>query len=830
MKRFAVALLPVLALGALYACSSDTPEPLTSPDASFVYKATVRRTTAGVPHVKADSLGSVAYGYGYVFAEDDLCILAEEIMTVRGERAKYLGDLPYDLGNTQSQSNVSSDAFYKTQLGPDVVARWKQETPPEAQAMVKGFAAGVSRYVRELKEGKHEGRHLACRDAGWVREISEDDLYLRFSKLTLLASAATFIDGIRAAQPGNTEIVGPKPPPPPGPAPVSPPAPAAIEEGLQRVAPKLVAQRTGEMGSNMYAFGADVTGGGGLQLGNPHFPWAGGERLYQVHLTVPGVMDVQGASLYGVPLVLIGFNEKVAWSHTVSTAYRFTPYALTLKEGNPYTYVKDDVEKPITPVDVAVEVKQADGSIGTESVRLWRSEYGPMVYLGNSVFVWSAERAYTIRDANAENFRLIRHYFRWNTAKSLDEFERIQAEEVAVPWVNTTATDKNGDAYFADVTVVPAVTNELADACQIPLLSQALRTAAPGLALLDGSKASCDWEVFPDAPQPGIFPASKLPKTRRRDYVVNCNDSHWLTNPNAPITGYPRIVGREAYEQSWRTRLCHQQVLDRLSNADGLGAGVTGDQIERIVVSGRTHTAELFRDEAVAAFCGAPTLSLTRDPAASSDEPAPVDVQVQGAPCDSLKAWDRHASPDSRGSLLWDAFWRRVEIVRKSTPAFDVVFDPADPIHTPRGLKVAEPKLAQAFAAAVREVQASGFAFDAPRSELTYRLLEGGEKIPVPGGYQFTGNFTIAQADTSVLKPGTGYGPSTVGNSYMQVVTMKPEGVSAKTFVTYSQSVDPASPHYADYTRLYAQKQWVTAAFTEAEIAADTKSTLDLAE
>ena len=64
----------------------------------------------------------------------------------------------------------------------------------------------------------------------------------------------------------------------------------------------------------------------------------------------------------------------------------------------------------------------------------------------------------------------------------------------------------------------------------------------------------------------------------------------------------------------------------------------------------------------------------------------------------------------------------------------------------------------------------------------------------------------------------------------MQVVTLKPEGVTAKTLVTYSQSVDPASPHYADYTRLYSQKSWVAAAFTEAEIAADTKSTLEVSE
>ena len=40
----------------------------------------------------------------------------------------------------------------------------------------------------------------------------------------------------------------------------------------------------------------------------------------------PGQYDVAGACLIGSPVVNIGWNKDVAWSHTVSTAYRFTPY------------------------------------------------------------------------------------------------------------------------------------------------------------------------------------------------------------------------------------------------------------------------------------------------------------------------------------------------------------------------------------------------------------------------------------------------------------------------------------------------------------------------
>ena len=59
-------------------------------------------------------------------------------------------------------------------------------------------------------------------------------------------------------------------------------------------------------------------------LGNPHFPWAGNERFWEFHLQVPGDVDVIGASLMGSPVVNIGHNRHVAWSHTVSTGRRFT--------------------------------------------------------------------------------------------------------------------------------------------------------------------------------------------------------------------------------------------------------------------------------------------------------------------------------------------------------------------------------------------------------------------------------------------------------------------------------------------------------------------------
>jgi acyl-homoserine-lactone acylase len=836
-RRAALAMfaaVPVLSAAASGCGSDDEAPPVTTVDGGALepFKATVRRTSLGVPHVKADDMGGVGYGYGYVFAEDNLCVLLEEIVTARGQRAKYFGDKPYDLGNTESRSNVASDAVYRMIIPADAIEKSKAALEPDMQRVVRGYAAGVSRYVRELKAGKFEGRHASCRNEAWVREIDETDLYYRYAKLVLIASSANFLDAIFAARP-TSALVGP-----PVPADTGSKGQgkgfdaAAVKEGFERIAPKFFALRRGEVGSNMYAFGSEVTGGGGIQFGNPHFPWYGGERLYQVHLTVPGKMDIQGSSLYGVPVVLIGFTDSFAWSHTVSSAYRFTPYKLTLKPGDPLTYVVDGEEKKIEKLDFAIEVRNDDGSMRTEATSVYRSEYGPMIYLGNPAFEWTSEQAFTIRDANAENFRFIRQFGRWNMAKDLEEFARIHAEELATPWVNTTAADKNGSAYYADLTVVPNVPDALADTCKVPILSGLLAGSAPGLPLLDGSKKSCAWATDPDSRQPGAFGPGNLPKVTRKDWVVNCNDSFWLTNTKQPTTGFAKIIGREAYEQTLRSRLCHQMVLDRVANTDGLPGGnlVTAEAVKAMVVGSRVYSAEREKAAVVTGLCSKSTIELTTDPLTKAAVTPPKTVSTAAA-CAAIQSWDGRNNPDSKGSLVWDELWFRVEALRSANVVvYKTAFDAADPVNTPRDLKTEEPQLAQAFAAAIAAVEASGFPFDAPRSAFSFREGKNGERLPVPGGFQRTGNFTIAQVSPVALKPGTGYGPLNYGNSYMQVVAYGPAGVDASTFVTYAQSTDTASSHYDDYTRAYGQKQWLKAAFTEAEVAADTKETVELSQ
>jgi acyl-homoserine-lactone acylase len=761
------------------------------------YDVTVTRTALGIPHIKADDYASLGYGYGYAFAEDNLCVLQEDLVTIRGERARYFGrDGSYTIvPNGVTANNLDSDFFWRFAADEDRLTPTRANTLPAFQQVTAGFVDGYNRYIRELKAGNHPGRHAACADADWLFEISDDDMYRRYLRLALIASSSVFIKEIANAAPllavaktAEPDVDSKR---------------AAIEAdpGPLRYFTDLQGQR---FGSNMYALGAEATQDGRSMLfGNPHFPWTGPERLYIAHATIPGELDIMGSSLYGVPAVLIGFNDHFAWSHTVSTAYRFGFYELTLNPLNPLQYIYDGAIRDIEQVPITIQVRESDGSLVNESRTLYRSHFGPMLVLeasGVPVLGWTPLKAYTLRDANAENDRLINQFARWNQAESLDEFIALHGEILGIPWVNTIATGPGGQAYYGDLSVVPNVPDSKVAVCQAIPIHAVLQTLVPGLPVLDGTRADCEWDTDADAPAPGIFGRGNLPALQRSDWVGNFNDSYWLTNPAEPITGFARIIGDEETERTLRTRLGIRQIQQRLDGSDGLpGTKFTLPLLQEVTLSSRIHSAELAQQTVL-------------------DEVCPDQSGDGATACAALAGWDGRANLNSTGAHVWREFWAVLSGNRSGTGGdyWLTPFSADDPVNTPRDLDGGSAAVSDAFDAAIASVAASGYAFDAPLGDIQ-RPLAIESDIPIFGGQFYEGAFTIAD---SARLSARGFEVA-YGNSYIHTVTWDENGrVRAEGFVTYSQSTDPANPHFADFTREYSAKRWHKFPFTPEEIVA----------
>lgn len=772
------------------------------------YDANITRTELGIPHIKANDFGSVGYGLGYAFAEDNVCVLLDDLVTIRGQRAQFFGPAgTYTIhANSAVANNVDSDFFWKLMATDAAIASTKKNIVPEARASTTGFKDGFNRYLAELNAGSHPGRHVACAGKPWAVAISEDDMYRRYYRLAILASSSVFVKEIATAAP---------------PISTSRAAPAkALSKTQIASVDRSVFPLTRELpiGSNMVAIGPDFSENGqSIQFVNPHFPWIGTERLYLSHLTIPGKLDIMGSSLYGVPAILIGFNDHLAWSHTVSSAYRFGFYELTLAPGDPTSYVYEGTILKMTKVPLSIEVLQADGTTKPLTRTLYRSKYGPMLTFsvsGQTILPWGTSKAYTLRDANAENDRLINQFFAWNAAKSLTEFKALHKSILGVPWVNTVATGPGESAYYGDITVVPNVPDAMARLCSTSAQAQVFAQLAPGLPLLDGSMAACEWKTDADAPAPGIFGPSHLPTLERRDWVGNNNDSYWLTNPAQPITGYAKIIGAESSARSLRTRLGILKMQQRAAGTDGLpGTKWNTKTLEASVLDSRIYSADLARDAVISGICNSSSL-----PTSSG-----VVVDVSKA-CAVLASWDKTNNLNSVGGHIWREFW---SLASTTTGFYTTPFSAADPVNTPRDINTNSPQVKAAFAQAVKNIQDVGIAMDVPLSAIQHSGVNGAD-ISVFGGLGNTeGAYTIANPRSAITK--NGY-PVIYGNSHVEVATWDANGVVAEGFITYSQSTDPANPHYNDYTKDYVQKKWHLLPFHDADIAAQKIGEMRLSE
>ncbi len=259
-------------------------------------------------------------------------------------------------------------------------------------------------------------------------------------------------------------------------------------------------------GSNATAVGSDATSTRqGMVLGNPHFPWRGRYRFTQFQLTIPGHYNVAGAGLIGSPVVNIGWNNNVAWSHTVSTAYRFTPYEYKLVPGSGTTYLTENGPTQLEKRAVGVAVKQPDGSVRTVTRTVYRTHEGYVLDAPEALMPWSQTSVFAMRDANAEQLRTLDTFH--NMAKAHDVSSLLAAQDrgAGMPWVNTIAADRKGRVLYADHSVVPNVPDDLVQKCSTPT-GVALEKVA-GLPVLDGTRAQsdCAWRNDADAERPGIF-------------------------------------------------------------------------------------------------------------------------------------------------------------------------------------------------------------------------------------------------------------------------------------------------------------------------------------
>lgn len=736
---------------------------------------TIRTTEYGIPRIVADHWRGLGYGYGWSLAKDNICSMAEIYTTNRGERSKYWGpDGKWQLtGNGIEYTNLEADFAHKRVIATKTIEKLLKKKPaqggpkPQVKKVVDGYVKGYNAWLKKNKTIQDP----TCAGAPWVSKISKMDVYRRFFELGTMAGLGAAVDGIANAAPPASRAASDR---------AEARTESATAEDFERLN-----ELNPDVGSNAVGLGSESTKTGkGMLFGNPHFPWSGSERFYQSQLTIPGKINASGGSLLGAPVILIGHTQKLAWSHTVSTARRFAFVRETLVTGDPTSYIVDGKAVKMDAVNVTVEVKQPDGSIVPQSRTLYSTKHGPIStsVQKNPLFGWTNFYAYAMRDPNADGLRFINHFFDTNRAQSVDQLVKALKEHQGVPWVNTIAADAKGKALYSDVGTVPNLTDARVAECNTPGLGD-LAWANSKVAVLDGSKSSCDLQQAPGAATAGILPPSQMPIQIRTDYTSNMNDSYWLSNPEAPLEGFPSIIGDERTTRALRTRNGLVQIEQQLAS----GGRFDLQDVAGFINNNRNYSGELLAPQMVT-YCQAnPTISGT-------------DVSEA---CAVLAAWDKTENLDSPGALLWREVMNRLPSDRYSTP-----FDVNDPVHTPADLDTSDPLVVNALADAVDFLASKGIPVNAKYRDYQY-VTKAGERIPIPGGFGGHGVFNVI---TAVRNPTTGvYDSVRHGSSFIQAANMNGKKCPpVQTMLTYSQAAtNERSKHFSDMTKLFSQGRWV---------------------
>ncbi|UQW99459.1 penicillin acylase family protein [Streptomyces sp. RerS4] len=802
-RRFR-ARLPVAVTAAVAVMSTMTaagsPASAQGPD-----KPTIRYTEYGIPHIIASNWEGLGKGYGYAAAKDNICTLADTYLMVNAQRSRHLGpDGKASPGERQNTTtNLNSDLYFQRINDNRVVERLLDRPAPdgpepEVKEAIRGYVQGYNRYLAET--GANNISDPACRGAAWVRPITELDVYRHAHAEIIMGSADPLLDGqVNAAPPGASAVAQSASSPP--------------EETAAKIRDAMAVSREQSMGSNALAVGSQgVSGGTAMLLANPHFPWQGKNRMWQSQLTIPGKINVSGASLLGFPAVNIGYNDDVAWSHTVATVAPFGLFDVQVDPLNPTKYLVDGAWEQMTSQQVGVDVLNADGSLGRVTRTLWSTRYGPITTSMQGVPLPWVVSAHAVRDVNMDNLRALNTWFRLDQAKDVNDVVNVLETTQGVPFFNTVASDRNGKALYADIQATPNITDEHAESC-LTLTGRLLFHQSPRLpnvppiSVLDGKRSACDWPDDPNAVAPGLLDPHGQPRLIRSDFVGNANDSAWLANPEQPLA-FPRVMGDTGAPRSLRTQELILTARKRIDGTDGLpGRGFTPETMGKLLFADNSRAADLALNATVS-MCGSVPFGLIL-----------VDgnlVNVSEA-CPILAAWQDHDyTAASRGSWLFATYWSFLQGGQgiEKLP-WRVPFDPKDPVHTPNSLDSGSSAVRDAFGRAVLALRKAGIALNAPLSDVQ-KVTRGGERIPIHGAISQLGVL-------NVITPGQVDGAFDIvfGSSFIQQVRFTADGPpQALSVMAYSQSANPNSPHHADQTRLFSAGQWVTERFTEDQIAA----------
>jgi len=446
--------------------------------------ATIARDARGVPHIQASSWQDAIFLQGYATAQDRLWQMDVLRRFGAGELAEVFGP-----------SAISADEQSRRMRLRAIAELDAARLTPEARAVMVEYARGVNYFIDthrgdyslefSLPGHQYDPHPWSLTDSMLVALIMYRDLTdkskFKFDKGSLMATAKD---------------------------------PARVRELFPPIEGAYVSP-----GSNAWAVSGEHTADGKPMAANdPHLAYGIPGTWHLVQLKAPG-LDVSGAALPGLPCVITGHNQQIAWGVTNLQSDVLDLYVEQIDERTG-RYVFEGKPQQAQPDREMIGVR---GGKPVE-VDTWVTRHGPVILHENG-------RSYSMRWSAADGFGF--PFLDIDRARNWEQF-RAALSSFWGPPQNFIYADRAGNIGYQAAGRVP------------------IRRDFDGDVPLDGASAKLDWDGYiPFDQMPVIYnPASGVVATANQDpfppdypYRVDGDyaDKYRVQQIRALLTRKPRL-------------------------------------------------------------------------------------------------------------------------------------------------------------------------------------------------------------------------------------------------------------------------------------------------
>ncbi len=398
----------------------------------------VYRDSFGIPHLFAKTVRAVFWAEGYTEAQDRMWQMETFRRAAKGESAEL-----------QGQAGLANDRDRLRRGYTEAELRKQYEACTEkVRAILDAYAAGVNAWIAEGKDLPPDYGKLGVKPRPWdvtdsiaigvlmarrfgeagdieltmvrvrdelVKKVGAEDadrILADLLKQDDPSAPATLHDHLRTKAAAPPREKGMRPAPGMGDG-----AYAAYRAELEEVfASRESLGVPTYFGSNAWVIhGKRTATGNPILYGGPMMGFGAPAICNEVHLVAEG-LNAAGMSFPGAPGVMIGWNDRVAWTTTSGGADLVDVFTLELNPENPDEYRYQGAWKKFEILDR--EIKVLDGK--TEKLKVYRSVHGPLA--GERDL--KNHRAHTLRMSFwMQEHRTVEGVFDMNFSKSLAEFE-----------------------------------------------------------------------------------------------------------------------------------------------------------------------------------------------------------------------------------------------------------------------------------------------------------------------------------------------------------------------------------------------------------------------